>query len=187
MQVQQWRPGQKVAGPVYVDTNIWVGFILSNHRLYRICSQLMTELFAAQIMILYSHVVHQEILWAVASQSFFDLYHRGRSTKFGKDIYRRNKTAIWGRYGPRFGSVASLPGSFASSGLAISCVPNDSKNWLDTMQPTHDYMLAALEPADATHLSLAGLYANTFITADADFVRAAGQLTHPTLTILHVR
>lgn len=193
MRVQKWQPGQKIIGPAYIDTNIWVGYLINRHPLFTICARLISEILQSRIEMIYSHVVYQEMLWAIASQSYADLYHRGRSTQkgkrisFGRDVYRKNKGAIWTRYGPRFTSAASLPSSFAASGIPITCVPNDSRDWLGTMQPALDYMKAALESADAVHLSLAGTYANTFITADKDFVQAAGHLQHPTLTILHVQ
>ena len=44
MLVKRWQPGHSFQSPVYLDANVLVGYVVSNHDLYKSCKDVVGEL-----------------------------------------------------------------------------------------------------------------------------------------------
>src|SRR5581483_9505517 len=116
MHFQVWSPGAAIDPPVYLDSNIWVSFVVNTQPRYRACAQLFGELLSRRVPIVFSPLNYHESLWAIAKISYQDLFNNPRSQQWSRDIYRRHRQNIWARYGQRFQLIASLLSSWTAAG-----------------------------------------------------------------------
>ncbi|MBA7653114.1 hypothetical protein ES703_60957 [subsurface metagenome] len=182
MQYTDWTPQLTVESPVYLDANILVGTIVSNHRLYPMCIKLTATLLAGKSNILLSAVSVNECIWATTKLAYCALFGHPSNVKFSKDIYLKWREKIFESYGGWITAVGSMMKDWSNAGVPIEVIPKTDALWERVVDLTPGYMQQLkLTPADAIHLALAQTHARTFITADSDFeiVRAnppAGEL-----------
>jgi predicted nucleic acid-binding protein len=184
-----WHPqvDLELESPVYMDSNVFVGAIVRDHKLYPSCAALLGNLLADQVHVLVSVVALDEALWALAKLSYCELANQRPDAHWNRSVYARWCQRIFEAHGARIEAVSTMLRELSEAGLAVEVVPKTEALWNRVMDLTPAYMRqCGLTPADALHLALAETHARTFITADADFENAVDQVSNRELTILHV-
>lgn len=172
---------------MYLDANIVVGVIISKHRLYASVAELIGELLANGAAIVVSVLTIQESLWALARLSYYELAGQPSNAHFSKSIYLRWCERIFDNYAERMHAVSSMFEDWVEAGVTLGVIPKTDPLFLEASSLTPHYMRQLrLAPSDAAHLALAQLHANTFVTGDGDFKRAADVPALDNLAIVHV-
>lgn len=156
--------------PVYMDANILVGSIVSNHPLYSKCINLIGELLVEKCEILLSVLCVDESLWAIAKLAYFELNRQPSAAHWNKSIYHRQRESIFQSYGSWVHSLGKIVKDWSQAGARIDVIPRTRGVFEEILELIPEYMEEVkLTPADAVHLALAQKYARSFVTADSDF------------------
>ena len=170
MQYVDWMPGLDIDPPVYLDANILVGSIISNHPLYGKCVNLTANLLASKREILLSVLSVDESIWTIAKLAYFELYNHPSTANWGRKVYDRQRDKIFQFYESWINSVREIVKAWSKAGARIDVVPKTREVFEDVLDLIPRYMKEVkLAPADATHLALAQTHARSFVTADSDF------------------
>jgi predicted nucleic acid-binding protein len=187
MSLTTWQVGTVLDSPVYLDANVLVGAVVSNHRLYRQAAQVVGELLAGGATIVISLLVLHESLWALARISYYDLFKLGSKSNFNQGIYAKHCGSIFERYGERMYAVHSMLRGWSEAGVEISSVPKTNAALLEVSDLTPKFMRrCGLAPGDAAHLALAKNHAHTFVTGDGHFTGVAQSDLVEDLIVVHL-
>lgn len=170
MQYVDWVQGMDIAPPVYVDANILVGSIISNHPLYGKCVNLTGRLLADKAEIMLSVLSVDESIWAITKLAYCDIYGHPPGTNWSKRVYRNQRERIFRSHEGWINSVRDTIKDWANAGARIDVVPKNREAFEDIMDLIPVYMKdMKLTPADAVHLAVAQKHSRSFLTADSDF------------------
>ena len=186
MLVKRWQPGHSFQSPVYLDANVLVGYVVSNHDLYESCKDVIGELLVAGVPILVSMITVQEAWWGMFRESYRTLSRQRPDSRFSRSTFRRHRAAAFEKHGGWIDGVAQAIHDWQEAGHPVDVVP-DSKTFAPAMTSAAIRYMRDLDftPDDALHLALAETHAGTFVTADSDFRRAEGASLSK-LEILHL-
>jgi len=170
MQYVDWVPGLDIDQPVYLDSNILVGSLISRHPLYSKCANLMGKLLADKVEIMLSMVSVDESIWIIAKLAYFEMFNQPSTAYWNQNIYRRHRDRIFQSYGDWIDSVGEVVKDWTNAGAKIGIVPGTREVFEDVLGLITIYMREVkLTPADAIHLAIAQKHARSFLTADSDF------------------
>jgi len=171
MQYVDWAQGVDIDSPVYMDANILVGSLISNHPLYGKCIDMTGKLLADKVEIMLSMLSVNESIWAIAKLAYCEIYkHPARKVTWNKKIYENQRTKIFQSYESWIDSVRKAVEDWTNAGAKIEVVPNTRDVFEDVLGLIPVYMKEMkLTTGDAIHLALAQKYARSFLTADSDF------------------
>jgi len=187
MKYVDWTPQLTVDPPAYLDANVLVGAIVTTHRLYPTCVNLIATLLMGKLRILVSPVSLDECLWATAKLAYCQLTHNPPNARWSKTIYLRWCERIFQSYEGWITAVGSMTKDWSSAGVPIEVIPKTEVLWEQVVDLAPSYMQEfKLSPADAIHLALAQTHAKTFITADSDFEAVRQNPPTGELVILHL-
>ena len=187
MQYIDWSPQLTIDSPAYLDANILVGTIVSIHRLYPKCIQLMANLLTGKSNVLISPISLDECLWATAKLAYCQLTNNPPTAHWNKGIYLRWCEKIFQSYEGWITAVGSMIKDWSNAGVPIEVVPKTQALWEHAVDLAPSYMRELkLSPADAIHLAFAQTHARTFITADSDFEEIRKNPPAGELVILHL-
>ena len=186
MLVKRWQPGHSFQSPVYIDANVLVGYVVSNHDLYKDCKDVIGELLVAGAPILVSMITVQEAWWGMFRESYRTLNRQRSGSRFSRSAFRRHRAAAFEKHTGWIEGVALAIHTWQEAGHPVAVIPNNRTFAPALTSAAVRYMRdLALTPDDALHLSLAEKHAGTFVTADSDFKRAEGASLSK-LEILHL-
>lgn len=181
-----WQAGTTIQGPVYLDANLLVGFVVRGHPLYDKCAALIGEILASQLTIFVSLLAVQEALWAIAHLSYVELSHQ-RPDHFSQSLYKRWLDRIISAHGARLTAIGSMIHAWSEAGVPVEVVPKETAPFIESLELTPEYMRQLkLTPADAAHLAVAKTHAKTLATADQPLARASGNVDLGGLEVLLV-
>lgn len=171
MQYVDWVQGLDIDPPVYMDANILVGSLISNHPLYGKCINMTGKLLADKVEIMLSVLSVNESIWAIAKLAYCELYkHKPKKVTWNKNIYQNQRTKIFQSYASWIDSVRKAVEDWKNAGAKIDIVPNTRDVFEDVLGLIPVYMKEVkLTTGDAIHLALAQKHARSFLTADSDF------------------
>jgi len=170
MQYVDWVPGLDIDPPVYMDANILVGSLISNHPLYSKCANLTGKLLADKVEIVLSVLSVDESIWAIAKLAYCEIYKHQPRVAWNKHIYQNQRDKIFQSHKSWINFVRGAVKDWASAGASIDVVPKTREVFGDVLDLIPIYMKEVkLTPADATHLAIAQTNARSFLTADSDF------------------
>ena len=186
MLVKRWQPGHSFQSPVYLDANVLVGYVVSNHDLYKSCKDVVGELLIAGAPILVSMITVQEAWWGMFRESYRVINRQKPDSRFSRSAFRRHRAAAFEKHGDWIEGVAQAIHDWQEAGHPVDVVP-DSNTFAPAMTSAAIRYMRDLDftPDDALHLALAETHAGTFVTADSDFKRAEGASLSK-LEILHL-
>ena len=186
MQVITWQPGTPLPSPVYVDANFLVGAVVNKHWLYGKTVALLADVLQSGSHLVVSVVALQEAYWALARISYLELNKAGTRSHFSKNLYISWCRRIFQAYPHRLSAVRDLLDGLHAAGMPLEVVPRTASELSVSESAAVGYMQAqCLTPADAHHLSLAERHAQSFVSADGDFVKVAPAVA-PQLTMMHL-
>ena len=171
MQYVDWVQGLAIDPPVYMDANILVGSLISNHPLYGKCVHLTGKLLADKAEIMLSVLSVNESIWAIAKLAYCDIYkHAPRKVTWNRKIYENQRAKIFQSYESWIDSVRKAVEDWTNAGAKIDVVPTTRAVFEDVLGLIPVYMRdVKLTTADAIHLAIAEKHARSFLTADSDF------------------
>jgi predicted nucleic acid-binding protein len=171
MQYVDWVQGLDIDPPVYMDSNILVGSLISNHPLYGKCVNLTAKLLADKVEIILSMLSVNESIWAIAKLAYCEIYkHPPKKVTWNKNIYRNQRDKIFQSYESWINSVRDAIKDWTNAGARIDVIPKTHEVFENVLNLVPVYMKEVkLTTADAIHLALAQEHARSFLTADSDF------------------
>ena len=171
MQYVDWAQGVDIDTPVYMDANILVGSLISNHPLYGKCIDMTGKLLADKVVIMLSMLSVNESIWAIAKLAYCEMYkHSPRKVTWNRKIYQNQRAKIFQSYESWINSVRDAIKDWTNAGARIDVVPRTREVFEDVLDLIPVYMKEAkLTTADAIHLAIAQRHARSFLTADSDF------------------
>ena len=186
MLVTRWRPGHTFRPPVYLDANVLVGFVASDHPLYPSCTKVIGELIGTGAQILVPMITLQEAWWGMFKHSYCTVHKQPSSAHYSRSAYRKWRAVAFQKHRSRIEGVGKAVHDWRSAGHSVEVVPDSSTFTPSMATAAIRYMRDIdLTPDDALHLALAEAHAGTFVTTDRDFRKAAGVSLTP-LEIIHV-
>ncbi len=187
MEYTDWQPTMTIQSPVYLDANVLVGTIVSNHPLYQSCVKLTAAILIAKVKVVISVLALDEAIWAIAKLAYCQLTNNPSKTHWNPKIYEKWCDQIFESYGSWITSVCEMVKDWENAGVNIDFAPSIDSEYRDVINKAPDYMRQfKLTPADAFHLAIAEKKAKTFITADLDFSKLQQNLPSGNLTIIHL-
>ena len=182
-----WQSGTTIQGPVYLDSNLLVGFVVRGHPIYENSAALIGELLASQMTIFVSLLAVQEALWAIAKLSYVELSNQRSNAHFSQSLYNRWLDRIISAHGARFTAIGSMIRAWSEAGVPVEVVPKETAQFIESLELTPEYMRQLkLTPADAAHLAVAKTHAKTLATADQPLAIASGKIDLGGLEVLLV-
>jgi predicted nucleic acid-binding protein len=170
MQYIDWVQELDMDEPVYMDANILVGSLISNHPLYGKCVNLTGKLLADKVEIMISVLSVNESIWAIAKLAYCDIYGHPPRVNWNKGIYKNQRERIFQSHEGWINSVRDAIKDWTNAGARIDVVPQSREAFKDILDIIPVYMKdVKLTPADAVHLAIAQKHARSFLTADSDF------------------
>ncbi len=187
MEYTDWQPTMTIQSPVYLDANVLVGTIVSNHPLYQSCVKLTAAILIAKVSVVISVLALDEAMWAIAKLAYCQLTNNPSKTHWNPKIYEKWCDQIFESYGSWITAVCEMVKDWENAGVNIDFAPGIDSEYRDVITKAPDYMRQfRLTPADAFHLAIAEKRAKTFITADLDFSKLQQNLPSGDLTIIHL-
>jgi predicted nucleic acid-binding protein len=176
--------------PVYMDANVLVGALVSQHSLYQSCGLLLGEMLSAQVELVLTDLVLTEAFWALAEESYRDL----RGPRAALDAWkmttcRQFHERIFRERGAWMYAIDGLIRALDSVGYPLDVVRPNKTEWLAAMPQTHTLMENfKFTPNDSSHVAIAEIHAHTFVTADRGLRKLGSQQPTPPgqLTVVHV-
>ena len=165
-----------------------VGGLVSSHHLYPQAARLFGDLLAGGTSIVLSDLVINESLWVLARLAYCDLTGQPPSAHWTKAIYVHHQASIFLHQGAKLSAIRDWLAMLDAAGHPIDVVRSTKGQWIGVVDRTLAFMKDfGLTPADAAHLALAEIHAQTFVTADGDYRKITGSAAPQGLTVLIVQ
>lgn len=184
----EWSAGTPIEGPVYLDANVVVAYLVRGHQFYGKAFSLMGDLLSAGSPILLSDLSVIESIWGLTSIALGELKQWPASKRFDPTTYRRDHQELFTKRGATVGSFAAWLEQLGDTGYPIEVVHHSRREWVSKATLMISYMQAfGLIGQDAAHLSIATGKAKSFVTCDRAFEVVNGERAPVGLQVVLIR